>query len=86
MDTWALRLGFYYSTLPVAPAGSNGVNEMAITAGLGIPVGLESMLNFSVEGGQRTPVVSNSAPKETFVRLGASISLSERWFIPTRRD
>lgn len=86
MDTWALRLGFYYSTLPVAPAGSGGVNEMAVTAGIGVPVGFESLLNFALTAGQRNPVTAASAPKESFLRLGASISLSERWFVPTRRD
>jgi hypothetical protein len=86
MDTWALRLGFYYSSLPIAPAGSGGVNEMAVTAGIGVPVGFESLLNFAISAGQRSPVNSATAPKETFLRLGASISLSERWFVPTRRD
>jgi hypothetical protein len=86
MDTWALRLGFYFSTLPVEPVGSGGVNEMALSAGVGVPVGLESMLNLMATFGQRTPATANSAPKESFLRLGASISLSERWFVPTRRD
>ncbi|HWF44485.1 MAG TPA: hypothetical protein VG537_07580 [Candidatus Kapabacteria bacterium] len=92
-DRWALRLGFYFSELPLNPVISSpgvstrtGINELGFTAGVGIPVGFESMLNFSMAGGQRVPVVSGGAPKETFVRLGISVSMSERWFVPTRRD
>ena len=85
LDRWALRLGFYFSQLPLNPAGSGGINELGLSAGVGIPVSYESLLNFSLIGGQRLPVTSGGAPKETFIRLGASISLSERWFVPTRR-
>jgi len=86
LDMWALRLGFTYSTLPVKPAGSGGINELSLSAGVGIPFSYESMLNLSAVIGQRLPVNAESAPKETFLRLGASVSISERWFNPTRRD
>jgi hypothetical protein len=86
LDRWALRFGFYYAKLPLAPTGSGGVNEMAVTAGAGIPLGTESMFNIAITGGQRSPVNAATAPKETFLRLGASVSLSERWFVPSRRD
>src|SRR5439155_21404124 len=33
LDIWALRLGFTYSTLPLKPARSGGVNELALSAG-----------------------------------------------------
>jgi len=85
-DKWGLRLGFSYGTLPVNPAGSGGVQELALSAGLGIPISYESLLNLSAVVGQHLPQNANSAPKETFVRLGADISFSERWFNPTRRD
>jgi hypothetical protein len=86
LDMWALRLGFTYSTLPVKPIRSGGINELALSAGVGIPFSYESMLNLSAVVGQRLPVNAESAPKETFLRLGASVSISERWFNPTRRD
>jgi hypothetical protein len=86
LERWGLRLGFAYSQLPFNPAGTGGVTELALSAGLGIPLGFETMLNLSATGGQRAPVNAGSAPKETFIRLGASISLSDKWFVPTRRE
>ena len=86
MDKWALRLGFSYSQLPFSPDASTGVSEITLSGGVGIPVSAESLLNFTIAGGQRIPIVADQAPKETFLRLGASISLSEKWFSPVRRE
>lgn len=96
MDKWGLRLGFYYSQLPyqVSPPARINVTavapvqptEYALAAGVGIPVSYETLLNFSIVGGQRTSTNLRLAPKETFFRLGASVGLSDRWFVPTRRD
>ncbi len=84
LDRWALRLGFAYATLPVN-VGS-GVREYSVSAGAGIPISFESMLNLALVVGQRIPLVTSSAPNETFVRLGADVSFSELWFSPTRRQ
>ena len=86
LDRWALRLGFSYGMLPVNPVGSGGIREYSVSAGAGIPISFESMLNLSLVVGQRAPVNANSAPNETFVRLGADISFSEQWFTPARRQ
>jgi hypothetical protein len=85
LDRWGMRLGFSYGTLPVSPAGSGGVREFALSGGVGIPVSLETLLNLSIVAGQRLPQVIGTSPSETFVRIGADVSFSEQWFVPTRR-
>ncbi len=85
MDRWALRLGLSYGTLPIMPNNSI-VREFSLSAGVGIPISFETLLNLSFVGGQRIPQVANAAPKETFLRLGADVSFSEQWFVPTRRN
>ncbi len=84
LDRWGLQLGFSYGILPVNIAGS-GIREFALSGGASIPISLETLLHFSVVAGQRIPIISGAAPKETFVRLGASVDFSEQWFVPTRR-
>jgi hypothetical protein len=86
LDKWALRLGFSYGQLPFTPGASTGITEIALSGGVGIPMSLESLLNFTFTGGQRFPNVAGEAPKELFGRFGVSISLAERWFNPTRRE
>jgi hypothetical protein len=86
LDKWALRLGFSYGQLPYTTrAGAATLSELALSAGVGIPLGSETMLDLALTGGQRTPGTS-SAPKENFIRLGAGVSLSDRWFVPLRRE
>ena len=86
IDQWALRLGAYFYQLPFQPAGTGGINELAGTAGVGVPISFESMINISAVLGSRQPVNAGTAPKELFFRLGVSLSLSDRWFVPMRRD
>ncbi len=90
-DRWGLRLGFSYGMLPVDPVSptgqpSGGVREYYVSAGAGIPISYESMLDLSLVVGQRAPVNAGTAPNDTFVRLGADISFSEQWFTPSRRQ
>src|SRR5205814_1040553 len=68
LDRWALRLGFTYGVLPVASAVSGQVTELALSAGFGIPVSYETLLNLSVIGGQHVPANTSTAPKENFIR------------------
>jgi hypothetical protein len=81
-----LRLGFNYATLPFRPVAGVTVNEMSVTAGIGIPMNPESIFDFSAEIGLRTPSNTALAPKEYFFKMGASISLSEKWFVPLRKE
>jgi hypothetical protein len=86
LEKWGLRLGFSYGTLPIIPTGSGGINEIAVSAGVGIPISFESLMNLSAVFGQRTPVNAGTTPKENFVRLGVDVNFSEKWFVPTRRE
>jgi hypothetical protein len=81
-----LRLGFSTATLPFRPTLGMTVSETGVTAGIGMPMNAESVFDFSVELGVRTPQNTAIAPKECFIKMGASISLSEKWFVPLRRD
>jgi hypothetical protein len=81
-----LRLGFSYSTLPFKPDGVTNVSEMAATFGFNLPLNLESLFDFSVTLGERTPQNTAIAPKEKFIKVGCSISLSEKWFSPTKTE
>lgn len=85
-DRLGLRLGFSFAALPYKPDTKTDVSEMAASLGFNIPMGLETMFDFSVTVGQRTPADENLLPKENFIRVGAALSLSERWFTPSRTD
>jgi len=85
-DRLGLRLGASYYQMPFRPAGSTGVNALAGSFGLGIPISLESLIDLSFTAGTRAPVIANTTPSDLFFRIGATISLSERWFVPTRTD
>jgi hypothetical protein len=80
-----LRIGASYYQLPFRPAGSGGVNVVAFSGGVGIPVSAESLLDLSLTAGQRSPVNVGTTPKDLFLQFGISLSLSaERWFVPSR--
>lgn len=85
-DRIGLRLGFSYAALPYKPDTRTEVSEMTATFGFNVPMGLETMFDFSLTLGQRTPSDANLLAKEQFIRIGLSLSLSERWFTPSRID
>lgn len=94
-DKVGIRFGASYATLPFLPPdltkpsdpnAKTKVNEMSFSTGVGIPMNLESILDFSATLGIRSPAITNASPKDFFFKLGASISLSEKWFVPLRRD
>jgi hypothetical protein len=85
-DRIGLRLGFSFANLPYKPDTRTSVSETAATIGFNIPMGLETMFDFSITLGQRTPDDINTLPSEQFIRIGASLSLSERWFVPSRTE
>jgi hypothetical protein len=92
LDRWGLRLGFSYGLLPIDPVSNSGVSaggvrEYSVSGGVGIPISFyESFLDLSFTVGQRVPLNAGAAPNDTFVRLGADVSFSEQWFVPTRRE
>jgi len=81
-----LRLGASYATLPFRPDTKMTVNEMSFSAGIGLPLNAESAFDFALSIGVRTPQNTAIAPKDLFFKMRASISLSEKWFVPLRKD
>lgn len=81
-----LRLGAYYYALPIAPTGTGGVTELGGSVGIGIPLTSESIVDLSATIGQRSPTNADSGPSDLFMRFGVGIGLSEKWFVPTRRE
>jgi hypothetical protein len=84
-DRLGLRLGASYYQMPFRPANTT-INAIAVSAGVGIPISYESLLDLSFTAGQRNPQNTAAFPKDLFFRVGATISISERWFVPTRTD
>ncbi len=58
---------------------------MFATAGLGLPIGPDSRLNLGLQAGVNG-TTQNNLQNDTIVRLTASISASELWFIRTEED
>ena len=80
-----VRLGAFFNTTPFAPM-ADGVQEIGGSFGLGIPITSESILDVALTVGQRGPSDAATGPSDIFMRVGASIGLAERWFVPTRRN
>lgn len=83
LDVVDYRLGFNYKKTPIE-IGGEGVNQMAITVGLGLP--LPSMfgfsfnkVNFAAEIGQMGKV-SNTLVRERFVNFSLGFTLNDSWF------
>ena len=83
-DKLGLRIGASYYQMPFRPATSGGVNALAVSGGLGIPISGESILDLSFTAGERNPVNAGTTPKDFFFKFGATISLAEKWFVPSR--
>ncbi|MEP7235142.1 MAG: hypothetical protein ABI778_07585 [Ignavibacteriota bacterium] len=80
-----LRIGASFATLPVRPDTKMSVSETSFSAGIGLPLNAESSFDFALTLGIRSPQDANLAPKDFFFKMRASISLSEKWFVPLRR-
>jgi hypothetical protein len=81
-----LRFGLAYAQLPYHPSAGVTVNEMSASLGLGFPFASGSMIDLSTELGIRTPSDASIAPKDLFIKVGATITVSEKWFVPLKRQ
>lgn len=81
-----VRFGGSYGTLPYKPDGKTLVNETTLSFGFNVPINYESQLDFAITGGMRSPQTIGASPKDMFIRASGSISISEKWFTPLRRD
>jgi hypothetical protein len=78
------RAGFYFNS-SYLQINNQAINGMFATAGLGLPIGPDSRLNLGLQAGVNG-TTQNNLQKDTIVRLTASISASELWFIRTEED
>lgn len=80
-DTWGLRGGLYYRKHYWPLRNSTAVTDMAVTAGLSIPVASHSgWIHIALEGGLRGADEKKLGAKETFMRAGVQLEISEKWF------
>ncbi len=80
----ALRLGFLYQSTYYNPNGEP-INAWAATAGVGIPVSMETYLNLAVEYGTRGTLNQGLILDKIF-KFSASLTISERWFVRPEED
>lgn len=75
----ALRFGGEYSATYYNPNGV-GINQWLLTAGASMPISFEARLHLALEFGQRGKTGAQLA-RDTFLRLNASLSVGEIWFV-----
>ena len=73
------RAGFCYNSGNLQ-INNQAINGMFVTAGLGLPIGVESHLNIGLQYGV-SGTTQNGLQKDNIFRLTVSISGSELWFI-----
>jgi len=81
------RIGGRYNTGYLFLKG-NHINEYAVSAGLGLPVGrykVFTIVNLSAEYGF-AGTTENSLIKERFLRFVVGFTFNDRWFIKTKYD
>jgi len=80
-DRIVYRAGFRYQETGLNINGI-GINEFGISFGLGLPMGRTfSNANLSFEYGQRG-TENAGLIKEDFFKVGLSLSLNDKWFVP----
>lgn len=85
-DLISYRAGFNFGPSYYAPGGSQ-INETAVTAGLGLPVGRDgaSTLSLAFTGGERGTISANSI-RERYLRMTVAWAFGDRWFQKPRLD
>ncbi|MGB2869740.1 MAG: hypothetical protein WBD36_14885 [Bacteroidota bacterium] len=73
------RAGFSYHSTYYELNGQP-VDEILVTGGLGLPLGLDSRLNIGLQAGVRG-TMTGGLQKDTIIRLSLAISASEAWFL-----
>ncbi len=76
----SFRTGGYYRMTNLNLNGES-INELFVTAGVGLPFSFESRINLGIEAGIRGSV-SSTLIKDTIFRLTVSVTASEMMFIP----
>lgn len=84
LNRTAFRLGFLYQATYYNPNGEP-INAWAATAGLGIPVSMDTHLNLAVEYGSRG-TTNQGLIRDNIFRFSASLTISEHWFMRPEED
>ena len=75
----AYRAGFAYHSTYYRINGT-GINELLVSGGVGLPMGLDSKINIGLQAGIRG-TTDMRLQKDTILRLSVAISASELWFL-----
>ena len=79
------RLGFRYENTGLV-IKNQSINDMAITAGLGLPVGgMLSNINVGFEYGRRGTQAQNLV-QENYLNFTIALSLTDKWFVKRKYD
>jgi hypothetical protein len=76
----SLRIGGMYGSTYYQPNGT-AINQWMVTAGASLPISSEAMLHIAAEYGARG-TTANGLIRDHILRLTASISVGEQWFVP----
>ncbi len=89
-ERWTFRFGGYYKQTYYEPLAGTGIDQMAVTLGARVPIGGTGAFNsntafdIALEFGTRGKTESGLT-KEAFGKLSVELSVSEIWFIRSRR-
>jgi len=83
-DRVAYRLGSYYLS-SYYQIGSESINEIGITSGLGMPIGADTRLDLALEYGRRGTTDQHLLQDNIF-RLSITLNVGEKWFVHTEEE
>ena len=89
-ERWTFRFGAYYRQTYYQPLNGEGINQMALTLGARWPITSPNVFNSStaldvaLELGKRGNA-TNGLTEEFFGRVAVELSVSELWFVRSRR-
>lgn len=78
----AYRAGISYHSTYIK-VGTESIDELLASGGVGLPIGPNSRLNLGVQAGTRG---TTSLQRDTIIRLSLTLSASEPWFIRFEED
>lgn len=80
----AYRFGAYYLS-SYYQIGSESINEMALTTGMGLPIGPDTRLELALEYGKRGTTDRNLL-RDNILRFSVTLNVGERWFVRTEEE
>jgi hypothetical protein len=80
----AYRFGTYYLA-SYYQIGTESINEVGFTSGLGMPIAADTRLDFALEYGRRGTIDQHLLQDNIF-RFSITLSLGEKWFVRTEEE